>query len=80
MKFFLVVMFVWISPPPDGATNAIRISEKDGNPLYFENREDCFNHASQNFLELHTVIPTVYDGAKGIITDIICMSEEGITT
>lgn len=80
MKFFLVFTFLFLTPEPLNATNAIRVVSHDGDPLYFKDVKDCFDHAEKNFYALHNLIGVVYPGSAGVITNIICHPRKGLDT
>ena len=80
MKYFLIFTFLFLTPEPPDATDAIHVTSLHGEPLSFDRLEDCFNHAQNNFVALHDLIGVVYPGSTGVITNIICHPREGLDT
>ena len=52
----------------------------DGEPLFFEVVQDCFDHANNHYGALHQLIGDVYPGSKGIITEISCIPVKELDT
>ena len=80
MKFFLVITFLFVTPIPPDSTNAIKVMSLDGEPLFFEVIQDCFDHANNHYGALHQLIGDVYPGSKGIITEISCIPVKELDT
>jgi hypothetical protein len=80
MKFFLAFTFLFLTPVPPEATNAIRVTSLYDKPLLFDGVNDCFKHARDNIDELHKLIGVIYPGSQGVVTRIICHPHKGINT
>tara|TARA_R100000664_G_scaffold585_2_gene1777 strand:+ start:1044 stop:1286 length:243 start_codon:yes stop_codon:yes gene_type:complete len=80
MKFFLVITFLFVTPVPPDSTNAIKVMSLNGKPLFFNEMQECFEHATNNYGALHDLIDFVYPGSKGIITQVSCIPVKEINT
>tara|TARA_Y100000114_G_C11726814_1_gene311427 strand:- start:318 stop:560 length:243 start_codon:yes stop_codon:yes gene_type:complete len=80
MKFFLVITFLFTTPVPPDSTNAIKVGTLNGKPLFFNEMQECFEHATNHYGALHDLIDFVYPGSKGIITQVSCIPVKEINT
>ncbi len=71
IKYFILIQLFWINPV-DRDGQDMKITHKDGRPLFFISQSHCYDHVVKNYKELKNFIKKYYK-KKAKIKQILCV-------